>query len=243
MTTLTKLLDAMRGATVNERREVANLLVQAADAPPDRDVIPPEDRKAAGAELERRRVAFLAKRAAHEARVAEAEKARAAAIEACLALYRVNVGEDEYVGFRDAEWRRLWDGRPAIVDDLIARCRAESYALRAEVIGIPALDPRAHSTGALIGDAPDRDSEFIARGLSVGNGESVARRGAALRELAEQIRRWAERGEFGDERELLAKFNRAYAALPAAEPLVAVVRRLAEAGDLRCREFIRRHAA
>jgi len=216
-----------------EQRVFDNVLEALATAgdEPARPSVTAEDRRAVGAENVRRPQAIAANRQAAAAKRRQADEARAEGQRRYAQLSaeasELEDSASSYAAWRDEQARRLWEGRPALVDELISRVTQESFATKVDVATIPGAhwSRWGQAAGVLLGDDYVK-SLRKEEPRKVDNYASVEARRKALREFAEEIRRTTERGtEWATDAELMAWFNRRYAALPQIEPIEAVIRR------------------
>src|SRR5262245_47562045 len=127
------ILEALSLAKPAELREVRETLAAAPEpAPaPGRAAMDAEERRALRAEYEQGQAGSNARYEAAQAGVERIERERAAleerALAACQGQFDADAARSEWVRqWREGGGRRLWESRPALVDELIARLRAEA---------------------------------------------------------------------------------------------------------------------
>jgi hypothetical protein len=187
----------------------------------DREIMLPAERLRLGAAMKGRRDEFGARRQDLEAK-REALEARRVVITAeidaaCSAIadYDMGAGQENRQFFEDTR-RRLWEQRPAMVDELVARCQRELLSLTPQLYEVPL---RAFSGFEL-------SSDYLHPGRrTVDNERSTQARQKGLRELAEAVQAWTLKGEFGTESELLERFDAAYRAIPPRDSIRVVLQK------------------
>jgi len=223
---LKSIVEAVKNAAPEERAALRGALDPPA-GPQSRTEMPAAERRALGAML-------VSLAAGYERRRDELQRAIAASQEKHRDLDREQ-GElggelaglgDGYCSQRDPIMARLWAERPAWADELIARVEEEAVAilrnpqlreLPADAALFVASNPRV--TGEIV----DENAPLSVIAQTFSNSASCEVRSRALRDLAQQVRSWTEKGAYSTPAELEAMFGEAYAALPAIEGVDSVV--------------------
>jgi hypothetical protein len=202
---------------------------------PERVVMSEEARRAHGEDYMRRHAAFTGGAARIKADLLRAEAALREAEKRLQALAdEEGAARSSWVSWRDSQEQIAWEQRPPLVDELIARTVEERLSLghRIERHDIPPPDPLkgatpvAYNGPGAVGEIVDPYATSPIRFIrTVSNAESITARVKALWGLAEDIESWTRRGTYSTVADLQRLFDAAYKALPAIEPIAAVLKR------------------
>jgi hypothetical protein len=169
---------------------------------------------------ERTRLAEIEAKA--QAKLAEAQREADKAREAA---YHHDISHNVDYGMRrDVRWAQLWAGRDPLVDSLITRCHDEAGSLEVRAVSVPTSlaeqERRIDALGGLLAGRPSSIYQDF-----INNEAQVARRGVALRDLAEEVRRWGLRGDYADASDLQRKFDEKYSKIPGVPPVAELAAR------------------
>jgi hypothetical protein len=136
---------------------------------------------------------------------------------------------NEYTRRRDPVLARLWDERPQEVDEITAELEAEAHSLRSSSVVIRAANRTEQWAlkhqifgPAIAGELVHEDayrsrSPLDSEVVHLSNRGDVTARSRALLGLAEQVREWTRKGQFGSVDELRELVAKAYGQLPVVE--------------------------
>lgn len=211
-------------------RAVVAEAIAGAEQLPDqaaRDLVPEDERRAVGAEYQRRQAELLSAREAAREKIEAIDRERAALEERAQAAYGAQLDveashADSFKRWRDEVGRRLWEGRPALVDRLVAR-------LRAEAITRP---DQYHRPLSMVQGRLENE-------VSISNEPSCGQRTRALIQLAEKVEAWTRTGAYATEAELRDMYERAYREIPRIASIESHVRDVPGESERRARMFRR----
>ena len=219
-----RVLDALKD--VAEAEEMAD--AAAAPVAEGRTVISPAERKALADEDAQDRLASFEGPASAAAKIAALEAEKRAIDEKLVPLYAAAHDSNGYRERREARWAIQHAGRVGLVDILEQQCRDEADALwppAATMFEEPAPGRPHWVPESYEGRMDDRTRWPV----TITNEQSVVARQRGLRELADTVKAWGERGSYLDASNLQAKFDREHGGLPRVQSLRQVAERLAVA--------------